>query len=240
MAAEHVNKANPLDEAQINEAKDVQDSKQDSNPGLIFEKWQPLMDAITAATWEAFPASPPFDASSPSTFQIYWRDVFTRLRDSVLNDQEIPHYLTEPPVSTHVLGCPCCQSDSEPAIKLKNENGVTKEDLINAFIDTMYGEALPKVFIEENPILDDDDPDVENYDGSEDDDDPDVESYDGSEDDDYSKNDSGVLVYTCSWMTAGNKEGGQVMYGDKPDIVLYCIPPDRFEKKAKKFGGRKG
>ncbi|KAI8675370.1 hypothetical protein NCS57_00438100 [Fusarium keratoplasticum] len=241
MATEDVNKANVLEEAQIDETKDVQDSEEDSDPGPIFEKWRPMIDAIADGTKEAFPASPSFDPSSPSTFQTFWRGVFTSLKDSVLKNQEIPHYLTEPPVSTcsvtlfdnrHALGCPCCQSPSEPAIELENENGVTKEDFMNAIVNTMYGEALPKVFIESEPMYQEDDE-------TDDADDDDVESEDGSEDDAPEtasfKNDSGVLVYTYGWMSAGGKnEGGTVMYGDEPDIILYCCPPDEFEKRTKK------
>lgn len=240
MATEDINKANILEEAQIDETKDVQESEEDSDPGPIFEKWRPMIDAIADATKEAFPASPPFDPSSPLTFQTYWRGVFTSLKDSILKNKEISQYLTEPPVSTcsvtlfddmDVMGCPCCQSPSEPAIQLKNENGVTKEDFMNAIIDTMYGEELPKVFVEASPMYQSDD--------ETDDADDDVESDNGSEDDEPEaavfENDSGVLVYTYGWMSAGGDyEWGTVMYGNEPDIILYCCPPGEFEKLKKR------
>ncbi|RMJ05044.1 hypothetical protein CDV36_014295 [Fusarium kuroshium] len=235
MATEDVNIAKALEKVQIDEAKDVQE---DSDPEDILEKWQPLVDAIAAATKEAFPASPAFDPSSPSTFQTYWRGVFTNLRDSVVKDEKISHYITKPPVNTcnitlfdnrDVMGCPCCQSPSEPAIELKNENGVTKEDFMNAVMDILYGETLPKVFVEAYPMHDEEDNET---------DDNDVESEDGSEDDAPEamgfENYSGVLMYTYGWMSGcDNDEGERVMYGDEPDVILYCCRPDEFEKKAK-------
>ncbi|RSL57366.1 hypothetical protein CEP54_008298 [Fusarium duplospermum] len=239
MATEEVNIAKGLEEVQIDESKVVQE---DSDPEDIIEKWQPLVDAIAAATKEAFPASPAFDPSSPSTFQTYWRGVFTNLRDSVVKDEKISHYITKPPVNTcnitlfdnrHILGCPCCQSPSEPAIELKNENGVTKEDFMNAVIDILYGETLPKVFVEACPMGEEEDNETD------DDDDDEVESDDGSEDDASEmmgfENDSGVLMYSYGWMSRGdNDEGERIMYGYEPNVILYCCRPDEFERKAKK------
>ncbi|KAJ4316471.1 hypothetical protein N0V84_007827 [Fusarium piperis] len=245
MATGDVSKVDGLEEGQIDETNEVQDAQEDSDPGPVIEKWQPMIDAIVEATKEAFPASPAFDASSPSTFQTYWRGIFTSLKDSILKNQEMPQYLTEPPLPTfnatlfdnrHVLGCPCCQSDSEPAIELEKDKGVTKEDLMDAIIDAMYGEALPKVFVELAPMRDDDDDDDD--DDDEETADAEIESEDGSEDDIADTavftNDSGVLIYAYSWMSSGNNdEGERIMYGDEPDVVLYCCRPDEFEKKTK-------
>ncbi|RSM01094.1 hypothetical protein CEP52_008718 [Fusarium oligoseptatum] len=207
MATEDVNIAKALEEVQINEAKDVQE---DSDPEDILEKWQPLVDAIAAATKEAFPASPAFDPSSPSTFQTYWRGVFTNLRDSVVKDEKISHYITKPPVNT----CKITLFDNRDVMGL---------------MDILYGETLPKVFVEAYPMHDEEDNET---------DDNDVESEDGSEDDAPEamgfENDSGVLMYTYGWMSGcDNDEGERVMYGDEPDVILYCCRPDEFEKKAK-------
>ncbi|KAM0417364.1 hypothetical protein ACHAPT_012598 [Fusarium lateritium] len=233
------NLANGLEKAQIDDTNNnTQDLEQESDPEPIIEKWQPIVDALDAATKDAFPASPAFDPSSPSTFQTYWRGVFTRLRDSVVSDAEISHHLTKPPVSRftvtlfdnmHVLGCPCCQSYSEPAVVLENEDGVTKEELLNGIIDKVYGEVLPKVFIEEDPMLETDQTEVEEEDEDEEEDEEEVERPDSE----TFSNDSGVLMYTYSWMSCGNNaEGERVAYSDEPDIVLYCCRPDEYEKRT--------
>lgn len=224
------NKANSLGEAQID---DIKHAQQDSDPGPVIEKWKPMVDAIAEATKKAFPASPPFDPSSPSTFQTYWRGVFADLRDSALEDNEIPHYLTEPPLPTftvtlfdrmHALRCPCCQSYSEPAIELRNEDGVTKGDLMNAVIDTLYGDVLPKVFIEQEPFRGGDD-EIDDSEVASEDDTPDAGRF---------RNDSGVLIYTYSWMSSGGNDAGEtIMYGDEPDVILYCCRPEEFDEMSK-------
>jgi hypothetical protein len=215
------------DDTKREESVDNQSSGDKEEP--IVQKWHDAVDAIQKTTREAFSASPAFDPSSPSTFQTYWHDIFARLRDSMLADPQIPQYLTSPPVPKftitlfdviHGLNCPCCHPDVGPNIVLENEEGVTKGDLINGFIQCMYGDALPRVYIEPEPLCEEE---ADASTGEE------VEIPDGT----Y-RDDAGMLVYSASWMSAcGGQEGEAIAYSDEPNIVLYCCPQDEYEKRKK-------
>ncbi|KAF4985050.1 hypothetical protein FDECE_16863, partial [Fusarium decemcellulare] len=88
----------------------------------------------------------------------YWRNVFNRLRNSVSADPSIPRHLTDRAVlkftitlfdQEPAIGSTLSHSYSEPIV-LKNNDGVQKEDLVNGLIDNLYGDTLPKVFIEQD------------------------------------------------------------------------------------------
>ncbi|KAL6850708.1 hypothetical protein ACO1O0_007833 [Amphichorda felina] len=183
----------------------------------IIEKWDRVVGAIDNATRDAFPASPPFDPSNPSTFQTYWHNVFSHVQDAVASDTSIPEFLTEPPVrrftvsffdGKHGLGCPCCLPEVDYGIDLQNDGGVTKNDLMRAFIEHVYGEETPQIYAQE-----------------------DGEPIDCG----------GVLVYTADWMSSGrNDDGGKIAYGSmfEPEdqiacIFMYCCAPERYAENKK-------
>lgn len=123
----------------------------------VIEKWGILINAIMDTTKKAAVASPPFDESQPSVFQGYWRNVFVQLRESISADTSVPKYLTDPPTkifsillfdATHALGCPCCLPFAKPNIHIENDDGVTKENLLEGFVGYMYGDSLPHVYSE--------------------------------------------------------------------------------------------
>ncbi|KAF7556891.1 hypothetical protein G7046_g6187 [Stylonectria norvegica] len=239
MSAEQISpasasKAEPIDDATNN-------SDSDEGPEFHLEKWFDVVQSLRTTTSDAFAASPAFDASSPSSFQTYWRHVFIRLRNVVSADDKIPHFLTEPPVekftitlfdTLDALGCPCCHPSVEPNIVLENKGGVTKVDLLQGVIDTLYGEALPRVYMEPCPPAEE----REGYEGemeseSDDEDDDDF----GDEEDAEYQDKAGVVVYMSSWMSSGGGTDGETRcYGDEPNIFLYCCSPNVYVKKMER------
>lgn len=219
-------KPTPEKEAQVD------DGYANSEEGVVIEKWYDVIEAITKTTQEAFAASPAFDATNPSAFQTYWRGVFTRLRDSISADSSIPHYLTEPPVdwftitlfdAAHALNCPCCHPDVEPGIMLDNDDGVTKEDLIDGFIDYMYGDALPRVYIEPYSVFREGV--VTEYGG--------LKMVPGGGGGEYSE-EAGLLVYSFSWMSGRtNEDGEKEAYCSDPNVVLYCCRQDEYGDRVR-------
>ncbi|KAL2108162.1 hypothetical protein VUR80DRAFT_4154 [Thermomyces stellatus] len=222
------------EQAAEQEPRDVKPSGPEDE--TIIEKWQGVVEAIRATTAEAFAASPPFDASSPSTFQTYWRTVFRRLRQDVSANPDIPRHLTAPPVTRftvtlfdqiHSLRCPCGHPDVDPNIVLENEDGVTKEDLMDAFIDCMYGNAFPRVYIEPDPLRPDDCDEAAAED--------DVRALDGA-----FKDDGPALVYSVEWLSSRIREDGvHEAYSSEPNIVFYCCRPDEYVEKAEDGDGDK-
>jgi hypothetical protein len=216
-------------EKQESTDNETQDDALESDEEIVHEKWKPAIQAITAETASALNASPPFNASSPAEFQAYWRKIFGKMRDRVIGDATIPHYLTSPPVKSfritlysrqHQLGCPCCHPDVDPSIVLENETGVTKADLISGINNTLYGDTLPRVYLEPEPL----------YWTSAADEAKRPCIHDG----DF-RDDSGVVVFSYNWMTAGNVGNGAArMYGDKASIILYCCPPDQYALNKEK------
>ena len=183
----------------------------------IIEKWHKVVEVILETTRDTFPASPPFDSSNPSTFQTYWRNVFTHLQDSVASDSSIPEFLTEPPTkrftvtffdTQHGLGCPCCLPEVDYSIDLQNADGVTKNDLIKAFVEYMYGEETPSIYAEDDGEL---------------------------------AHRGGMLVYEEDWMSSGNNEDGEtIAYCSvlRPEsqfasIFMYCCSPEQYGEKTK-------
>ncbi|KAF4459249.1 hypothetical protein FALBO_13996 [Fusarium albosuccineum] len=134
--------------------KDEDEEEWEDEPDT-YETWYQVIDAIKRTTDEAFGASPKSSSTTPAEFRAYWLDAFERLRESVKTDQSIPEYLTEPPYGKFTISlfdqpdpgcCPCGLPDVEPNIFLENENGVTKNDLMDGFIDCLFGKAHPEVF----------------------------------------------------------------------------------------------
>ncbi|KAJ3529191.1 hypothetical protein NM208_g9873 [Fusarium decemcellulare] len=189
--------------------------------GPIVETWDKVTKAIQDATEEAFAASPPFDPSLPSTFQTYWRNVFNRLRNSVSADPSIPRHLTDRAVlkftitlfdQEPAIGSTLSHSYSEPIV-LKNNDGVQKEDLVNGLIDKLYGDTLPKVFIEQDLWGDRD------------------EAIVGKCADDkeprYFKDETGVVIYKSLWKSVReNADGNRIAYlheDDMPNVVFLLL-----------------
>lgn len=208
-------------------------SEAESDDEPVIEKWHGVTNAIRNTTKSAFAASPPFDPSSPSTFQTYWRTVFNRLRQDIAANPDIPRHLTSPPVTKftvsvfdniHGLCCPCGHPDVEPNITLKNKDGVTKEELMDGFVNYMYGEALPGVYIEPAPPL------PKDYEPTSED----SEGYDDCAD----EVEGPALVYSAAWMSSVFREDGErVAYASEPNIVLYCCRPEEFAEKREDKDG---
>lgn len=219
----------PTTEEEVRVDEDGQSSSEEE---VIIEKWEDVVNAITKTTEEAFAASPPFDATNPSAFQTYWRGVFTRLRESISADSNTPRYLTEPPVdqfritlfdAEHALNCPCCHPDVEPNIVLENDDGVTKEDLLDGFIDYMYSDTLPRVYIEPCSVFHKGV--VTESDG--------FRMVPGGGGCEYSE-EAGAVVYTFSWMSGGtNDDGEKEAYPSDPKIVMYCCRKDEYEDRVR-------
>lgn len=207
----------------------------------FLEKWDPVVQALTNTTRDSFADSPSFDPDAPEVFQSYWRDVFTRLRESISADEKIHKYLTEPPVKKftatffdafHALACPCCHPDVDPNIVLENPDGVTKEDLVDGYIEAMYGEKLPWVWIEPHPMP------LEEPEASAEDD---VDEAEESDDEDLEEAKSeytpGALAYACHWMSCGgdSDSGEQVVYNSQePNIIFYCADPEEYHERREK------
>lgn len=216
-----------------NEVQQIDEGAQSSSDEeTVIEKWYAVTDAITKTTKDAFAASPPFDAADPSAFQTYWRGVFTRLRESVSADSSIPQYLTEPPVdqfsitlfnAEHALNCPCCHPDVDPNIVLENDDGVTKEDLIDGFIDYMYGDTLPRVYIEPYSVYH---KDIVTESGG-------MRMVPGGGGGEYNEG-AGAVVYSFSWMSGGTDEDGEtVAYPSDPKVTMYCCRQDEYEDRVR-------
>lgn len=218
----------PTTEEEVRVDEDEQSSSEEEV--VVVEQWEDVVNAITKKSKEVFAAGPPFDATSPSAFQTYWRGVFTRLRESVSADPSIPRYLTEPPVNRfsitlfdaeHALNCPCCHPDVEPNILLENDGGVTKEDLLDGFTGYMYGDALPRVYIEPCSVFHKGV--VTESDG--------FRLVPGGGGGEYSE-EAGAVVYTISWMSGGtNEDGDKDAYSSEPNIVMYCCRQDEYESR---------
>lgn len=177
------------------------------------------MAALLEATHDAFPRSPAFDPASPSDFQAYWRDVLSRLHDSVVSDPKIPDTLTLPLRKKftiklfdahHILGCACSLPKVEPTITLENEDGITKGDFVRGLASYLYGESLPVV--NRAHVAEGTAPETK----------------------------TGALAYSPDWMSSG--AGGIYAYdGDYkymvPNIWMYCCRWDEFERKQ---GNEKG
>ncbi|CAH0033977.1 unnamed protein product [Clonostachys rhizophaga] len=196
------------------------------------EKWQQVIKAIENTTKESLGASPPFDASSPAAFQTYWRDVFRRLQSSIVADNTIPEFLTDPPVKKfsitfmdvlHGLACACCHPDEiEANVTLENDTGVTKADLMDGVIEQLYGEKLPRVYTEPEYLFD-----VRDRGPS--DTDSDDEGY--SLDDISFTDDSGVVVYETAWISApGQRDGNNLAYSEEPQIYFYCCKAEKYHE----------
>ena len=194
---------------------------------IIIEKWHEVITAIEETTEASFAASPPFDSSNPSAFQTYWNGVYTRLRDTLSADPKVPKYLTSPPVTKftatlfnleHRGRCACCHPAVEPNIVLENQSGVTKEALLDAFVSCLYGEELPRVYVEPYPLSPAGDGSVEE----------DTDGLDKGDDDRAVS--GGVLVYTASWMSCSDVDGEARAYSEEPNILLYCCQPGDYLK----------
>ncbi|CAH0046806.1 unnamed protein product [Clonostachys solani] len=203
------------------------------------EKWKQLVTAIENTTKEAINASPPFDVSSPAVFQTYWRDVFSRLRSSVVADNTIPEFLTDPPVKKfsitfmdvlHGLACACCHPEEAQAnVTLENATGVTKADLMDGVIEQLYGEKLPRVYTEPEYLFD-----VRDREPS--DTDSDDEGY--SLDDVSFTDDSGVVVYETAWISSpGQRDGNNLTYSEEPQIYFYCCKPEKYHEFKRLWAG---
>lgn len=193
------------------------------------ETWHEAVDAILDATRSASPNSPAFDADSPGAFQAYWRGVFARLHETVTaDDSTIPEQLTSPPCRHFWVNvfardpaaepaCPCCLPSVEPSVRLENEAGVTKGDLVEGVGRFLYGdERPPRVYVE----------DVGAEDGGVA---PEVEG----------ARRPGVLVHGADWMSEGDRDedgrryvctGGWI--GRPAMIWMYCSTSGEFEAKA--------
>lgn len=196
----------------------------------VAEKWSEAVDAVLEATRAAFPSSPAYDAAEPGAFQSYWRGVFAQLSRQVTSDSHIPEHLTSPPCKEFVVNvfaqgagdegypCPCCLPEVEPSVRLENEAGVTKGDLIRGLGGFLYGEGLPRVYIEDGEGSDV------------------VPEGEGGERDKR----TGVLVHGADWMSEGGIEGEngeRYVYtggwiGRPAMIWMYCCQPGEFAEKA--------
>ncbi|POS79386.1 hypothetical protein DHEL01_v202234 [Diaporthe helianthi] len=202
------------------EEEEEEDPDSDPHPPVV-EKWNEAVDAVLAATRTAFPGSPAFNAASPGTFQSYWRGVFARLHTQVTSDSHIPEYLTSPPCKEFVVNvfaqggannqgysCPCCLPWVEPSVRLENEAGVTKGDLVRGLGEFLYGEGLPRVYVEDeegNDVI--------------------------PEDEEEREKRTGVLVHGVDWMSEGGTGGGGWI-GRPAMIWMYCCRPDEFAEKT--------
>lgn len=213
-----------VEEPEVEEEEDP-----DSEPPVV-EKWNEAVEAVLAATRTAFPSSPAYDAASSGTFQSYWRGVFAQLHKQVTSDSHIPEYLTSPPCKEFVINvfghgvdkdkdgfsCPCCLPWVEPSVKLQNEAGVTKGDLVKGLGEFLYGEGLPRVYIE------------------------DEEANDVVPEEEERGKRTGVLVHGADWMSEGGIEsenGERYVYTGgwigRPAIIwMYCCQPGEFADKA--------
>lgn len=199
------------------------DSQYDSDDDAqLIEKWGPTVDAILAATKEAFPSSPR-GSSDPEPnreeFRQYWHGAFTQLLETVAADSAIPEHLTSPPVKKfvvklfderHSMCCPCSLPDVDPTIVLENSSGVTKLDLVRGLHDYLYGEASPGINTERVP--DSSDADTLTVDTP--------------------------LLYCADWMSCGSNDKGERLsyYTEVPEAFMYCCPSGEFDEKAAKDG----
>ncbi|KAK3984575.1 hypothetical protein QBC44DRAFT_336801 [Cladorrhinum sp. PSN332] len=123
-----------------------------------LECFVPTVKAITSAFTSSSIASSP-QAAGWGPFRAYWYDIFTKILAEVEANPDIPHFLTDRPcqkfnvclfqLGSNHPGCPCCLPERTPNIRIKNKGGVTKEDLVKAVRDYLYGEHLkepPKIW----------------------------------------------------------------------------------------------
>uniref|UniRef100_A0A8H7N0G6 Uncharacterized protein n=2 Tax=Bionectria ochroleuca TaxID=29856 RepID=A0A8H7N0G6_BIOOC len=227
---EGVPAVNGVEEQSQTEEPESPEEMEEDTP--TTEKWQQVIKAIENTTKESLGASPPFDVSSPAVFQTYWRDTFRRLKRSVVADNTIPEFLTDPPVKKfsitfmdviHGLGCACCHPDeAEANVTLDNPTGVTKADLMDGVIEQLYGAKLPRVYTEPEYLFDVRDREPGDTDS-------DNEGY--SLDDISFTNDSGVVVYETAWISApGQRDGNNLAYSEEPQIYFYCCKPEKYHE----------
>lgn len=203
------------------------DSDSDSETPMV-ETWHEAVDAVLEATRAAFPSSPPFDAASPGAFQSYWRGVFARLHKRVTADESIPAQLTSPPSRAFWVNlfaqapgaepsCPCCLPWVEPSVRLENDAGVTKGDLVAGLGGILYGGSRPpRVYVE------------------------DPERHDSIVPEEEEAQRPGVLVHGADWMSEGrsdeHEDGKRYVYtggwiGRPAMIWMYCSQWGQFEAR---------
>lgn len=203
------------------------DSDSDSETPMV-ETWHEAVDAVLEATRAAFPTSPPFDAASPGAFQSYWRGVFARLHKRVTADESIPAQLTSPPSRAFWVNlfaqapgdepsCPCCLPWVEPSVRLENDAGVTKGDLVAGLGGILYGGSRPpRVYVE------------------------DPERHDSIVPEEEEAQRPGVLVHGADWMSEGrsdeHEDGKRYVYtggwiGRPAMIWMYCSQWGQFEAR---------
>lgn len=193
----------------------------------VVETWHEAVDAVLEATRAAFPKSPAFDAASPGAFQSYWRGVFTQLQERVASDKSIPEQLTSPPSTTFWVNlfaqspgtepsCPCCLPDVEPSVRLENDAGVTKGDLVAGLGGFLYGGGRPPRVYVEDPERNDVVPE------------------------ETEAQRPGVVVHAADWMSeggGGDDEGRRYVYtggwiGRPAMIWMYCSQWGEFQARA--------
>ncbi|KAK4226712.1 hypothetical protein QBC38DRAFT_218386 [Podospora fimiseda] len=117
------------------------------------EQWEPTLRALTSSFSSISPSSP---SESPNSFRLRAHSLLTQTISEVQTNGSIPRFLTDPPCKKfkilffdtdpkvlsgqEKLSCPCCLPISESNITLSNDDGITKEQLITAVREYLYGE----------------------------------------------------------------------------------------------------
>ncbi|CAG9941713.1 unnamed protein product [Clonostachys rosea f. rosea IK726] len=244
-------RSDPQEEEEQEEGDDYYSYEDD-----IIEKWSGIIKLIRQETRKAYSSSPTFDSKSPELFQTYWRGIFSKIEQMVLEDTSIPQYLTEPPMKQFTVRffnepdamcCPCTLPDTEKSIHLRSEDGVTKEDLIRAVTRELYGDKLPTVFSAENGYSD-----AESSDENAEKDTMGKETKEQKEKESKKKENTedgsnGALMYWSDWMSKGGKSPARLAYlhylSDEqyaPEIIMYFSSYGNFNRRLefveKKFG----
>ncbi|VUC38173.1 unnamed protein product [Clonostachys rosea] len=222
----------------------------------IIEKWADITKIIQQETKKAYPSSPAFDSNSPGPFQTYWRGIFSKIELMVLEDASIPQYLTQPPMKQFTVRffdepdamcCPCTLPTTEKSIHLRNEGGVTKEDLIKAVARELCGDKPPTVFSAENGSSDAESSDDDAEEDTTEKETKQDEEKESKEKENTEDGSNGALMYWSDWMSRGGNSPNRLAYlhyvGDEqyaPEIIMYFSSYENFNRRLefveKKFG----
>ena len=204
------------------------------------ERWSKLVNTIRETTRTAFPSSPSYDPDQASVFQRFWRGVMADLKTSVAADDEIPKYVTDPPVKRFAIAlwdkpdpmcCPCMLADAGSQVLVQREEGVRKSDVLEAFTDYMYGRddgVGPQIFTEAEQE------ESNSADGAADDDEDDDD--DDEEEEAEKRPMPGALLYRVDWMQMPGGRGGErfVYYTPDATVFMYCCPGSEYLEKSEK------
>ncbi|KAK4220570.1 hypothetical protein QBC38DRAFT_494000 [Podospora fimiseda] len=118
------------------------------------ERFTPTTDAIISTFTSSSVDSGPPQSAGWEPFRAYWHDILTKVMKEVEANPNIPYFLSDPPFKkfnvhlyrvdddTGIAMYCCCLEGGLPNIRIINQNGVARGELVRAVRDHFYGKGL--------------------------------------------------------------------------------------------------